>query len=191
MHTTLILALDDSDPARGWGGPIAIAIAVAIAYGIAQLVDYIRSRWFPAGGPSPTPAAIRDVVDHTVREPVSDTDDTDPDTAPWYGKIITVGGQRFRTLTHIARTGNSPRPAIDKGDDESEVDPEADAEADLADEQETIEEYVDRLDGEGVEYMKIVRGAMHYFDVSAATAKRRIREARKARGEVDEKGEAA
>lgn len=152
---------------RGWGGPIAILIAVAIFIAIATVHDHFKE----SQDPSPTGKGGRGVRVNSQVTEVSDTDDTDSDTG-WWGRIVDRDGRRWRQVAHVVRTGASlPAEGIDLALDEEE-----DEEAD-----ETLEEYVDRLDRAGVGYAEIVREAMDEYRVSEATAKRRIREARESR----------
>lgn len=171
----LTLAAAQEAP-RGWGGPVAILAAVVVFYLFATTHQRIRDA---RRTPSPTPRGGRGVrVKPQVRS-VSDTDNTTPDTTDdtdaetdWWGRIVEVGGRRFRQARQIMRTG-----ALDDEDDEFE---HADDDVDLAldDEPETMEEAIARMDEAGVPYAEIVRAVMRDYEVSESTAKRRIRDVR-------------
>ena len=127
-----------TEPHRGWGGPVAILIAVAAFIAFATLHDvWMRRRDLP----SPT-----------------GEDDTDRDTTPWWGRIIERDGRRVRAA----------EPAGD-ADEDVESEPEEPA---------TIEEVVGMMLDRGHPYAEIVRSIMEEFEVSEATAKRRIRDVR-------------
>ncbi|OKI52842.1 hypothetical protein [Micromonospora sp. CB01531] len=145
------------EPHRGWGGPVALLIAVAVFITIATLHDV----WMRRGLPSPTEGDdTEDGVTAQVSK-VSDTDDTDRDTN-WWGRIVEHGGRRVRV-------DGPPR------------DEALDLELDDEEPAETLEEAVDRMDRQGVPYAEIVRRVMADHQVSESTAKRAIRRSREAR----------
>ncbi|HEX8628383.1 MAG TPA: hypothetical protein VF755_09465 [Catenuloplanes sp.] len=150
---------------RGWGGPIAIVVAGSIFYLVTLVVE--RYRKIDDSSPARTPP--REVKDHTLYHDSPDTDDTDADTTPWYGKIINVNGKKMRVARHIIRTGSSPKPDLDIITD---------------DDSETLEEYIARVDEAGMAYSEIVRNAVDSYGISEATAKRRIRDIRDRRESV-------
>jgi hypothetical protein len=155
------------EPHRGWGGLIAIAIAL----GCAWLVHLATRR--NASPTPPTPGPSR--VDTQVKA-VSDTDDTSADT-DWWGRIEEHGGVRLRRFRAVLATGSSDLP-------EDDVDHDIDLA--LADEErapEKVEDLVDRLDRAGTGYMDIVRRLIADYGISEATAKRRVRDARATRPE--------
>lgn len=151
-----MFTLAAQEPQRGWGGPVALLIAVAAFIALATLHDaWMRRR----GLPSPTEGDDPDDGVNPQVGSVSDTSDTAGDPG-WWGRIVERGGRRVRVAA-----------------------PPADDDVDLAldDEPETLEEAVARLDAEGVPYAEIVRRVMADFRVSESTAKRRIRDSREAR----------
>ncbi|MEU5950527.1 hypothetical protein ABZ793_34000 [Micromonospora sp. NPDC047465] len=168
MLTTTITLAAAEEPSRGWGGPIALGLVLAVYIAGATLHDWwMRTR----GVPSPTEGDAPGVSVNAQVSAVSDTDDTDRDTG-WWGRLVTLpDGRRART--------NVPATAI--ADEELDLDLDA-----AEDEEETIEDVIDRLDFRGVPYVEIVATVMGQFRVSESTAKRRIRDARAARaGEED------
>jgi hypothetical protein len=168
MLTTTILAAAE-EPTRGWGGPIALAVAVGTWYVFISVFHRVQeARGGRRTDPSPTPPAGRGVSDTTQVRAVSDTADTARDTG-WWGRIATVAGKRVRVIEGTAEP-------VDE-----EVDVALD---DDEDERETEEDVVDRLDRRGVQYHEIVSTLMADFRISESTAKRRIRDARAARAEV-------
>ncbi|MEU4594386.1 hypothetical protein [Micromonospora aurantiaca (nom. illeg.)] len=161
MLTTTIAAAAAEEPARGWGGPIALAI-VAVVYIAGATLHYgWRER---RGLPSPAEDGDTDTGVNAQVSPVSDTDDTDRDTKPWWGEIIDRHGRRVRVSTE-------PGPR----DEDVDVDLGGEDE-----EEPTVEDVIVRLERQGLPYMEIVRHLMDGFEVSEATAKRRIREVRAA-----------
>lgn len=145
---------------RGWGGPVALLIAVVAFLAFAGL----HYAWHERRGlPSPTEDGDTDTGVNTQVSEVSDTDDTDHDTG-WWGRIVEVGGRRVRA------GGPAPRdPVVDVALDEDDEPEEEPA---------TIEEVVATMLDRGHPYAEIVRHVMDEFEVSEATAKRRIRDVR-------------
>lgn len=164
MDTAMTLAAA-AEPTRGWGGPIALALVFVLWLTGATLHDrYLRTH------PSPTPAEEGSVSDTSQASAVSDTDDTDRDTTPdtgWWGWIVETGGRRHRVYDQVVD---------DQADEAAEPEPEEEAP--------TIEDVIARLEDRGLPYMEIVRHLMDEFEVSEATAKRRIREVREERRAV-------
>ncbi|MFC4146629.1 hypothetical protein ACFO0M_10210 [Micromonospora mangrovi] len=160
MTTVLIAA--DQESSRGWGGPIALLVAVVLFLVVIGVQEHLR----PAGGRAPSPTDEGDPDDGVTAQvsEVSDTDDTDRDTSPW-GWIVNRGGRRVRVYTEPGR------------DDELDLDLDAAAEQ----EAETLEDVVDRMEEDGVAYAEIVRRLMADHRVSESTAKRAIRRSREAR----------
>lgn len=147
------------EPARGWGGPVAILIAVAIFIAFAALHYTWQER---RGLPSPTEEDAPDTGVNSQVSVVSDTDDTGRDTS-WWGRIVERDGRRVRIDERAPR------------DEELDLALEEDEQA------ETLEEAVDRMDRQGIAYAEIVRTVMATYRVSESTAKRRIRDSREAR----------
>ncbi|XTZ18204.1 hypothetical protein ACQSSU_12920 [Micromonospora echinospora] len=177
MLTTTILAATE-EPNRGWGGPVALVVAVAAFYVIISVHHRIQEVRERRGNPSPTPPAGRGVSDTTQVRAVSDTDDTARDTEPdtgWWGRIVEAGGRRFRVYD---------QPGAESADEEVDVALDDDEDDDPEEETETIEDVIDRLEFRGVSYGEIVATLMADFKISESTAKRKIREARAARTEV-------
>ncbi|WP_431892634.1 hypothetical protein [Micromonospora haikouensis] len=161
MLTTITLAAAE-EPARGWGGPIALAIVAAVYIAGATIHHHLRSREDPSPtGEGDTGSGVKPQVTQ-----VSDTSDTDRDTG-WWGRIVEVGGRRVRAT-------DAPRPARDADVD---LDLEDDEEGE-DEEPESIEDVIGKMLDRGHQYAEIVRHVMEEFEVSEATAKRRIRDVR-------------
>lgn len=198
MPTTTTIAAATEHATRGWGGPIALLVAVAAFI----VIGYTAERLRPApetdeiDDPSPTPPRGRGVSRDPQVSAVSgegDTAaDTDPDTdedEPWYGGIVQIGNQRvrldgarYRALQQVLRTG-STRTAdeddLDDADDELADDDDGEEAVDLdGDGPETMEQAIARMDADGEQYSDIVRHVMGEYDVSESTAKRRIKAVR-------------
>jgi hypothetical protein len=148
---------------RGWGHLVGLAIGTVIAvlaYGTVQW-------WRDYRGLSPTPPD-EDETDVTPGETVvSDDDDTDLDTADdtdWEGRriITTADGSRVVRYRHHA---------LDVADDGLE-------DEEVEEGEETRDEMADRLVAGRGNYADWVRELMGAFDISEATAKRAIRDAR-------------
>ncbi|WP_036374345.1 PqqD family protein [Micromonospora sp. ATCC 39149] len=163
MLTTITLAAAD-EPTRGWGGPIALAIVAAAYIAGATLHDWWRrTRQDPSPtGDGDTESGVKPQVTQ-----VSDTSDTDRDTG-WWGRIVEVGGRRVRTA-------DGPEPTRDTDVD---LDLDGDDAEDEEDEAESIEDVIGKMLDRGHPYAEIVRSIMEEFEVSEATAKRRIRDVR-------------
>ncbi|MFF0721360.1 hypothetical protein [Micromonospora sp. NPDC003816] len=146
-----------AEATRGWGGPVALLV-VAVLYIAGATIHY---GWLEKRGALPSPADDGDIdsgVKPQVSE-VSDTDDTGRDTG-WWGRIVERDGRRVRAA----------EPA-------QERDEELDLE--LVDEEPaTPEDVIGRMLDRGHPYAEIVRQVMDEFEVSEATAKRRIRDVR-------------
>ncbi|MET7949203.1 hypothetical protein [Micromonospora sp. NPDC005324] len=152
MNTVLIAAT--AEPERGWGGPIAVLVALLL-FGLFIGIQEYRD-------PSPTEDEEGGVSANLKVKSVSDTDDTDRDTG-WWGQIRNVGGRRVRVVDEL-------------------VDEELDLNLDDEDEPETVEAAVARMTGERRPYMEIVRHLMSVHGASESKAKRAIRNARAKRG---------
>lgn len=153
----MLLAAETADP--GWAHLVGLMIASVIAF----LGVWTHRWWMDYRDPSPTPPED-DETDVTPGEtydltPDDTTDDTEADTG-WWGRRI-----RLADGSMMVRQPD----ALDVADDEIDVD--------LGDE-ETREEMADRLVAGGGSYADWVREIMGAFDVSEATAKRAIRDAR-------------
>lgn len=141
-----------------WAHLIGLLAAVAVAVmGVGT-----HQWWMHYRDPSPTPPDDAD-IDVTPGETDDLTpDDTDGDTAPdtgWWGRRV-----RLPDGSIVVR-----QPDAVVADDDIDVDLEG---------EETREDMADRLVAGGGSYADWVRGIMGAFDVSEATAKRAIREAR-------------
>ncbi|MFI6228862.1 hypothetical protein ACIBCR_16285 [Micromonospora echinospora] len=173
MLTTTILAAAQ-EPERGWGGPVALLVAVAAFYVIISVHHRIQEARERRANPSPTPPTGRGVSDTTQVRAVSDTDDTARDTEPdtgWWGRIVESGGRRFRVY-------DQPAAAAEPADDEVDVALDDDEHDEPEEETETIEDVIALMLDRGHQYAEIVRHVMEEFEVSEATAKRRIRDVR-------------
>lgn len=171
--------------ARGWAGTAALVLAVAAYLAVVHSPTLLRVAVSGVkhlvGRGVTTPDTDDDTTPDTGTEEYGwgrigrdtarsapDTDDTDRDTTSRWGR-----------LTHIWRTGASP-PTPD-GDEQEEV-IEPDEIIAPTEKPETLEEFLQRADGK-MPYMNMVREIQDRYQVSEATAKRRIREARGARTE--------
>ncbi|MCX4470433.1 PqqD family protein [Micromonospora sp. NBC_01655] len=161
MLTTTTLLAAAEEPSRGWGGPIALAIVAAVYIAGATIHHHVRSRQ----DPSPTGEGDTGVSVKPQVSTVSDTDDTDRDT-DWWGGIAEVGGRRIRVYGPAPTAGREADVDLDQDDEEEEDEPE------------TIEAVIGKMLDRGHQYAEIVRHVMEEFEVSEATAKRRIREVR-------------
>ncbi|WP_320067852.1 hypothetical protein [Micromonospora sp. RTGN7] len=145
-----MLIIAAAEASRGWGGPVALALAIIAFAIVAGVTERLRTH---PENPSPTEGAAPSVRVNPQFAKVSDTDDTDDDTGGWWGRIATVGGRRVRV--------------VDDVDDLDDVD-----------EPQTIEDAVAELLDDGVAYSRIVDTLVTDWHVSEATAKRRIRDVR-------------
>ncbi|MEU5945151.1 hypothetical protein ABZ793_06260 [Micromonospora sp. NPDC047465] len=160
MLTTMTLAAAE-EPSRGWGGPIALGLVLAVYIAGATLHDWwMRTR----GLPSPTDGDDPGVSVNPQVSAVSDTDDTGRDTG-WWGRLITLpDGRRVRSTAPAALVDEELDLDLDGAQDEEEP--------------ATIEDVVGTMLDRGHPYAEIVRAIMEEFEVSEATAKRRIRDVR-------------
>ncbi|MCT2280379.1 hypothetical protein M3G91_22450, partial [Micromonospora chalcea] len=142
----MITLAEAAESQRGWGGPVAMLIAVVAFLVFAGLHYWWQER---QGLPSPTEDGDTDTGVNAQVSSVSDTDDTERDTSPW-GRIVNRGGRRIR----VYDTGRDGELDLDLAEPEPE----------------TLEQAVDRMDRQGVQYMEIVRQVMDRFEVSEATA---------------------
>lgn len=160
-----VFAAAAAEPHRGWGGPLAILAAFA-AMGLIHVCMKRRKNHSPT-----PPAAGGHRVKPQVSE-VSDTSDTSADP-PWWGEIVTVGGERMRRARQVWRTGSADLP-------EEPADAEDGTEIDLElDEPEDVDAWV-RHNLTAMKYAELVRVGMTKWGVSESTMKRRIADARKA-----------
>lgn len=197
----LIAAAEETQ--RGWGGPIALVVACLLFWlfvvvhrkitnpsptppdhGGTKAVGPAQRRFAISDTPAEIPrdttadtgARPRDTIRDTRfpgRDTASPGPDTDADTA-WWGRIVEVGGRRFRAAAHIARTGDSPPPEPERERDDFD-----DALDLVADEEPgTVEEWLERAAADGMTYGDMVRGAMDAYGISESSAKRRIRDMR-------------
>jgi hypothetical protein len=167
-----------AEPARGWGGPIALLAAFLIF----RIVVMPAGRWVMSkiGNPSPPPA-LPTAERVKAQATVGSTSDgsTEPEVG-WWGRIVEVGGVRVRQARQVWRTGSHELPAADDPDEDLNIDPDTDPDIDLAldgeeDDDETVEEYIARARGLKLPYNQIVKVIMEYYDLTEATAKYRIR----------------
>lgn len=118
-----------SEPQRGWGGPVALVVAVAVFYLFTLVYDKIKNpsppppggaipKTITAGQSKPRPIAARPEPVATPQPGLHQT--TFPgrkstDDKPWWGRRITLpdGSTLVRSMAHIARTGESPPPEPD------------------------------------------------------------------------------
>ncbi|RLK13341.1 hypothetical protein DER29_4359 [Micromonospora sp. M71_S20] len=162
MLTSTALLAAAEEPSRGWGGPIALGLVLAVYITGATLHDW----WLRTHeAPSPTEEDDPGVSDPAQVSAVSDTDDTDRDTGGWWGRLITLpDGRRVRST--------APTAPVDE-----ELDLDLDGDQDK-EEPATIEDVIGTMLDRGHQYAEIVRHVMEEFEVSEATAKRRIRDVR-------------
>lgn len=175
----MLYAAASAEPSRGWGGPIAILAAFAAFRLLMPLMRQLRDK---IGNPSPPPAlpaAERVKVQSTVgfTEPEPD----EPEEG-WWGRIVEVGGHRYRQVRQVMATGSHELPPDDDEPDEAGEDPAIDLalddepEPDSEEERgETVEEYIGRAREMQVPYNQIKRVVIANYDVSESTAKRLIK----------------
>jgi len=154
------------EPHRSWAWLAALLVAYGLFLLLTPLIRKIRN-------PSPTPA-IEGVRRTKVQATVGVTEDepTEPAEIGWWGRIVEVGGVRFRQVQQIMATGGLEEPP--KADDD--IDLPLDDEPEDDKQGEKIEDYIARARHLGVQYNQIVRVVVDYYGVSESTAKRRIRE---------------
>jgi hypothetical protein len=153
-----------SEPDRGWGGPLAILIAFTIMWVIHLVVQHRAAH-------SPPPPRHARIGDNAQVGSVPDTDDPAAVT-PWWGRIVTIDGQRIR---QVWRTGSSEVP--DEPDDEGWLADWAPADDDEGEAEDIVGWVRDYLDA--MKYADLVRAGVKRWGVSERTMKRRIAEARK------------
>jgi hypothetical protein len=154
----MLLAAEAASP--GWAHLVGLGVAVTIAVVAISLHQW----WDERFGPSPTPPDDDDIDVTPGETQVSDDDDTDFDTDD---DTLPEGRYRLTDGSILVRAWQPPRSDVD-----------VDLELDDPDEDETREEMADRLVAGGGSYADWVREIMGAFDVSEATAKRAIRDAR-------------
>lgn len=178
-----------ADQPIGWAGPVALIVACGIFWVFVLVHRKITN-------PSPPPPARpgtkalerghgRDTASDlrpdtrrpelgTTRDtkfPGRDTTSPGPDTnadTSWYGRIVEVGGRRFRTAAHIARTGDSPPPEPERDDFDDALDLAAD------DGPATAEEWLIQAHDKRVRYGVMVQVLVDDFGRSERSAKRDI-----------------
>lgn len=159
---------------RSWSWLIALAVGYGLFILLAPLIRKIRN-------PSPPPA-IEGVRRTKVQATVGvskDEPDREPAEIGWWGRIVEVGGHRYRQAKQIMATGSHELP---EADDQADVDvPLDDEEQQQDDGGEAIEKYIARARGLKVPYNAIVRVVVQHYGISESTAKRRIREVDDAR----------
>jgi hypothetical protein len=180
----VLYAAASAEPARGWGGPVALLVAFLIF----RIVVMPAGRWVMSkiGNPSPTPA-LPTAERVKAQATVGVTDDGSGSDAGWWGRIVEVGGVRVRQAQQVWRTGSHELPpADDDEDDDLEEDPEIDLALDEDEpedegEGETVEQYIHRARDLKLPYAQIVRVVMEYYDLTEPAAKYRIRKVDAAR----------
>lgn len=178
----MILAAATAEPSRGWGGPIAILAAFAV---FRMLMPGLRRLWDKIQNPSPTPAlptAERVKAKATVGVTPNDTPDTPEPEEGWWGRIVEVGGHRYRQARQVMATGSHELPPDDEPDAPAE-DPEIDLalddeQEDKPDRPETVNEFITRVDTGNVSDGLIASAVMKRYGGSESTARRRIRSVR-------------
>jgi hypothetical protein len=119
-----------TEPQRGWGGPVALAAACLIFWLFTLAYAKIKNPSPPPPtGATPKPITAGQRKPRPIAAKPEPRVDPDPDLHetkfpsrqatddnPWYGRIIEVGGRRFRAAAHIARTGESPPPERERDD---------------------------------------------------------------------------
>jgi hypothetical protein len=156
----MLLAAETADP--GWAHLVGLMIAATIAF----LGVWTHRWWMDYRGLSPTPPGGDDTDVTPGETVVSDDDDTDPDT---FDDTLPDGRYRMMDGSILVRAWRPPHT----GDIDLDLD-----EPDGLEDEETREEMADRLVGGGGSYADWVREIMNAHDVSEATAKRAIRDAR-------------
>lgn len=154
------------DPPRSWAGIVALLVAYGLFLFFAPLLQKI-------GKSSPTRALPRG---HRVKvqSTVGVTDDEPGDTeVGWWGRIVEIGGVRYRQAKQIMATGSPELPPVGEGDD---IDVPLDDDPGDDEDDESAMEYIARARGLKVPYNHIVRVVMDHYGLSESTAKRRIRE---------------
>jgi hypothetical protein len=148
-------------------GSWAHLVALLIAAGLAVLAVGTHQWWMEYRDPSPPPLDGPDTGVTPGETWVSDDDDTDPDTDD---DTLPEGRYRLPDGSILVRRWHPP--------DDTDVDLDLDD-----DPGETREEMAARLVADRAGYADAVREIMGAHDVSEATAKRAIRDARERLGE--------
>jgi hypothetical protein len=167
------------EPNRGWGGPVAILVAITLFFAYTQFRDWRQLRK-EIDIPSPTPPwERRRDEDPQVAVGVTDddtTDDTDEDTVNNFGlrRIRLADGSVLkRRAQAVWRTGSSELPEPD----EAAVEPVDDRDGEGEVGGETRADYADRLVAEPIRYSGAVDAIVRAYGVSERTAKRDLAEA--------------
>jgi hypothetical protein len=156
----MLLAAETADP--GWAHLVGLMIAAAIAF----VGVWTHRWWMDYRGLSPTPPEDGEIDVTPGETVVSDDDDTDLDTTD---DTLPEGRYRMADGSILVRAWRPPHA----GDIDLELD-----EPDGTEDEETREETAERLVAGGGSYADWVREIMNAHDVSEATAKRAIRDAR-------------
>lgn len=176
-----------TEPARGWGGPIALLAAFLIF----RVVVMPAGRWVMSKIENPSPPPALPTAERVkAQATVGSTDDgSNEPEAGWWGRIIEVGGVRVRQAQQILRpAAHGLPPANNPENDDLNEDPDIDlaldddSEPDEDDgEGETVEEYIARARRLQLSYAQILRVVMEYYDLTEPAAKYRIRKVDAAR----------
>lgn len=166
----MMLAAEVVETDRGWGGPVAILIAVAGFWVYTQWREWWKLRKEMIQNHSPTPPWVRgDSEDPQVED--GDTGDVTGDVTGWWGERIRLadGSVLVRRARAVFATGSSRLP-----EDDDQGEPDADDDEMLG---ETRAQYADRLVVESMRYSVAVDAIVRAYGVSGRTAKRDLAEA--------------
>jgi len=164
---------------RGWGGPVAILIAVGVFFAYTQFREWWQGRR-EIENPSPTPPGdgVTD-EDPQVEDGVTgdDTNDGASDDTSWWGQRTRLadGSILVRRAAAVFRTGSSRLPEDDEQPAEL-VEPEPEGLDEVRGEKRA--EFADRLVASPVRYTDAVLAIRHTYQVSESTAKKAIAAAR-------------
>lgn len=157
------------EPERGWGGSVAILIALAAFYSYTQYRAWWQARK-EIDNPSPPPRTGRgDSEDPQVGDGVTDddtsdvTDEEEPNRWGLTRIRLADGSTLTRRAQAVWRTGSSRLP-------EDEVVAEGQGEEEVGGE--TRAEYADRLVAAAARYSAAVDAIVRAYGVSERTAKR-------------------
>lgn len=117
-----------SEPQRGWGGPVALVVAVGLFYLFTLAYAKIKNPSPPPpGGVTPKPITAGQRRPRPIAAKPEPRVDPDPelhetkfpnrdaaDDKPWWGRRIKLpdGSTVVRNIRHVARTGESPPPEL-------------------------------------------------------------------------------
>jgi hypothetical protein len=184
----MLVAAAAEEAARGWDNTWGLLAGGAVIYAIWRVDLHLRSRT-EIENPSPTPAlptAERVKVKATVG--FTDPEPDEPEVG-WWGRIVEVGGVRYRQARQIAATGSHvlPEPEVQPEPPEDDIDLALDDEPEATEEvDEPIEAYINRALDLGIPYNQMVKVLMDHYAISKSTAKRRIGEVRSSRQRAEE-----